>query len=53
MEKRLEEIREITVIGSGLMGHGIGQTFAQKGYPVTLYDLNLSIAGKGLVPDSK
>jgi 3-hydroxybutyryl-CoA dehydrogenase len=48
MEKRLEEIREITVIGSGLMGHGIGQTFAQRGYPVTLYDLNFSILEKAL-----
>jgi 3-hydroxybutyryl-CoA dehydrogenase len=48
MEKKLEEIREITVIGSGLMGHGIGQTFAQKGYAVTLYDLNFSILEKAL-----
>ncbi len=31
---------KITVIGAGLMGHGIAQVFAQNGYPVTLMDLN-------------
>lgn len=31
---------KITVIGAGLMGHGIAQVFAGKGYPVTLMDLN-------------
>lgn len=29
---------EITVIGAGLMGHGIAQIFAAHGYPVWLYD---------------
>jgi len=29
----------ITVIGAGLMGHGIAQLFAEKGYPVTLMDI--------------
>ncbi len=48
MEERLKKIREVTVIGSGLMGHGIGQVFARKGYSVTLYDLNRSILEKGL-----
>jgi 3-hydroxyacyl-CoA dehydrogenase len=33
-------IMNITVIGAGLMGHGIAQIFAQNGYPVTLMDLN-------------
>ena len=31
-----KEIRRITVIGAGLMGHGIAQTFAVKGYDVYL-----------------
>ncbi len=34
------EIKNISVIGSGIMGHGIGQTFALGGYEVTLNDLN-------------
>jgi 3-hydroxybutyryl-CoA dehydrogenase len=37
------------VIGAGLMGHGIAQIFAQKGYTVTLYDLHPSILEKALV----
>ena len=44
----MREIRQITVIGSGLMGHGIGQVFAQKGHSVTLYDLSFSILEKAL-----
>jgi 3-hydroxybutyryl-CoA dehydrogenase len=36
----MSEIMNITVIGAGLMGHGIAQVFAQNGYPVTLMDLN-------------
>ena len=39
----LSGIRQIAVIGAGLMGHGIAQAFAQKDYSVTLYDLNVSI----------
>jgi 3-hydroxybutyryl-CoA dehydrogenase len=45
---RLEEIREIAVVGAGLMGHGIAQAFAQKDYLVTLYDLNHAILEKAL-----
>ena len=33
-------IKKITVIGAGLMGHGISQIFARKGYQVTLMDLD-------------
>jgi 3-hydroxybutyryl-CoA dehydrogenase len=36
----MSEILNITVIGAGLMGHGIAQVFACNGYPVTLMDLN-------------
>lgn len=45
----MREIRQIAVVGAGLMGHGIGQTFAQKGYSVILYDLNQSILERALV----
>jgi 3-hydroxybutyryl-CoA dehydrogenase len=41
-------IQHITVIGAGLMGHGIAQVFAQKNYPVILYDLNRSLLEKAL-----
>jgi len=33
---RIEEIRAIAVIGAGVMGSGIAQTFAQAGYEVRL-----------------
>jgi 3-hydroxybutyryl-CoA dehydrogenase len=31
------EIQRVTVVGAGLMGHGIAQDFAAHGYPVQLY----------------
>ncbi len=34
---------KIAVVGSGLMGRGIGQSFASAGYRVTLIDLNQKI----------
>ncbi|MBN1905576.1 MAG: NAD(P)-binding domain-containing protein [Deltaproteobacteria bacterium] len=36
----MSEMQNISIIGAGLMGHGIAQVFAQNGYPVTLMDLN-------------
>jgi 3-hydroxybutyryl-CoA dehydrogenase len=36
----MSEIRNIATIGAGLMGHGIAQLFAAKGYNVLLVDLN-------------
>ncbi|MFH1034795.1 MAG: 3-hydroxyacyl-CoA dehydrogenase family protein [Pseudomonadota bacterium] len=36
----MKSIRNIAVVGAGLMGHGIAQAFAQRGYPVVLQDLN-------------
>lgn len=35
----MSEIKQVTVVGSGLMGHGIGQEFALAGYQVILHDL--------------
>ena len=35
----MEEIHQIVVLGAGLMGHGIAQSFIAGGYPVMLYDL--------------
>jgi 3-hydroxybutyryl-CoA dehydrogenase len=34
----MEEIKNITVVGSGTMGHGIAQAFAAGGYQVCLQD---------------
>jgi 3-hydroxyacyl-CoA dehydrogenase len=36
----VENIRRISVVGAGLMGHGIAQEFALAGYPVRLHDRN-------------
>ena len=33
---RLEDIKNIAVIGGGIMGHGIAQTYAMGGYRVRL-----------------
>ena len=44
----LFEIKKIAVIGSGIMGHGIGQTFALGGYEVTLNDVNDDLLKKAL-----
>jgi 3-hydroxybutyryl-CoA dehydrogenase len=35
----LEDIRQISVLGAGIMGHGIAQSFVMNGYPVMLYDV--------------
>ena len=34
---------KITVIGAGLMGHGIAQIFAARGHPVCLVDMNAEV----------
>lgn len=33
-------MKKITILGSGLMGHGIGQLYATHGKDVTMYDIN-------------
>jgi 3-hydroxybutyryl-CoA dehydrogenase len=40
---KLEEIRNISVLGAGIMGHGIAQSFLMGGYTVMLYDIQESI----------
>ncbi len=42
----VSEIKKISVIGSGIMGHGIGQTFALGGYEVTLNDLDKDLLNR-------
>lgn len=41
-------IKKVTVIGSGIMGHGIGQTFALGGYEVTLNDISDELLNKAI-----
>jgi 3-hydroxybutyryl-CoA dehydrogenase len=36
----VEGIRRVLIVGAGLMGHGIGQVFAQGGYEVVLNDVD-------------
>lgn len=44
----LEDIKNITIVGAGLMGHGIGLTFALAGYKVTLNDTGDQILDNAL-----
>jgi 3-hydroxybutyryl-CoA dehydrogenase len=39
-------MKQVAVVGGGLMGSGIAQNAAQSGYPVTLIELNEEIAAK-------
>ena len=45
---RADNIEMITIVGAGLMGHGIAQEFAVAGYQVTLHDLSHEILEKAL-----
>ncbi len=40
--------KKITVLGSGIMGHGIAQISAMAGYQVTLRDIDLAFLNKAL-----
>jgi 3-hydroxyacyl-CoA dehydrogenase len=40
---KLEDIKSISVLGAGIMGHGIAQSFLMGGYPVRLYDIQDAI----------
>lgn len=44
----VEGIRKVLVVGSGLMGHGIGQVFALGGYSVVLNDLDDERLGRAV-----
>lgn len=38
----VDQIKKIAVLGAGIMGHGIAQSFLMGKYPVKLYDLHAS-----------
>jgi 3-hydroxybutyryl-CoA dehydrogenase len=42
------EIRTISVLGLGIMGHGIAQVAAQSGFQVSAYDIDENAIEKGL-----
>ncbi len=42
----MKRINKVTIIGSGTMGHGIGQTFALGGYEVILNDISEELLEK-------
>lgn len=45
---QLEDVKNIAVVGAGLMGHGIGLAYALGGYQVTLNDLNETVLNKAI-----
>jgi 3-hydroxybutyryl-CoA dehydrogenase len=47
-DMKLSQIRKVSVIGAGIMGHGFAQIFAQKGYSVSLYDIDENILKSAL-----
>jgi 3-hydroxyacyl-CoA dehydrogenase/enoyl-CoA hydratase/3-hydroxybutyryl-CoA epimerase len=47
MKEHARPVREIGVLGAGLMGAGIAQISAEKGMDVVLKDQNLELAAKG------
>ncbi len=36
---KLDDIKGVSVLGAGIMGHGIAQSFLMGGYPVSLFDV--------------
>lgn len=42
----VKDIETVSVIGAGLMGHGIAQSFLMGGYPVRLYDIGEAVLEK-------
>ena len=49
----LQNIKTITVVGSGTMGNGICHVFAQSGFKVHMMDINQSALDKGLATIGK
>ncbi len=45
---KINQIKKIAIIGSGIMGHGFAMVFAQKGYPVFLLDIDSRILKRAM-----
>jgi len=50
---KMDDIKNVTIIGSGTMGNGIAQVFAQTGYQVNLVDVDQAFLDKALATISK
>ena len=48
MSVKVQDVRNVTVIGAGLMGHGIAQVFAQSGYKVNLRDIKAAFLANAM-----
>jgi len=48
MSLRLDSLGNVSVIGAGIMGHGIAQVFAMNGYSVNLVDVSNEILNNAL-----
>jgi 3-hydroxybutyryl-CoA dehydrogenase len=48
MAVAFKDIKNISIIGAGLMGHGIAQIFSVKGYNVTLMDLSAELLAEAI-----
>jgi 3-hydroxybutyryl-CoA dehydrogenase len=46
---KVEDIRKVSIIGAGLMGHGIAQVFAQAGYNVMLKDIKQEFLSNAII----
>jgi 3-hydroxyacyl-CoA dehydrogenase len=46
---RVEDVRIVSIIGAGLMGHGIAQVFAQAGYNVMLKDIKQEFLSNAII----
>ena len=52
-QRMLQQIKQITVIGSGTMGNGIVHVFAQHGFKVHMMDINQGALDKAMVTIGK
>jgi 3-hydroxybutyryl-CoA dehydrogenase len=47
-KKEMGQIQNVAIVGAGLMGHGLAQIFAGRGYGVALMDVNQDLLSKAL-----
>ncbi|MFW9985574.1 MAG: 3-hydroxyacyl-CoA dehydrogenase [Candidatus Odinarchaeota archaeon] len=45
---KADDVKNVTVLGAGFMGHGIAQSFAQAGFDVVMVDIKDEFLQKGL-----
>ena len=50
---KVEDIREVAIIGAGVMGRGIAQVFAQSGYQVYICDIKQEILDNAITTIKK